>query len=482
MNSPADRNSIAAHLGRRLVVLVSVVLVVFALAVDGLLVHYLRGEFDHALLAKAQSLSSLLEQDEEDVDFDFSSETMPEFSPGPHAEYFQLWLSSRPRPQGAAALGLHELPRFADRADDARFRDLVLPDGRAGRAVQLDFLVRLDPKEDLDPMRIKRPLATLVTARDCTELKRLIVGLRTGLALLVLTASAVASFLVRRTVSQGLQPLAAVRAQLATLDAATLHARLTVPAHGAELAPVVEQFNSLLAELEHAFHREQTFSAAAAHELRTPLAEIRSLAEVGARFADDRTLASEYFTDIVAAVTQLETLARNLLALARHDSGQRIDPSLEDIDVVAAVVEAWRAQEAGAKARQLTYRYSGPLSARIRAERQTLDLLLSNVLGNAVAHSPTGAEVSIACRVDEGGVALAVANPRGSLEDADLAHIFERFWRKDAARTEEGHAGLGLALVRAYAERLGVQSSAVLNGEGQFVLRLEGFMAASSLA
>ena len=185
---------------------------------------------------------------------------------------------------------------------------------------------------------------------------------------------------------------------------------------------------------------------------------------------------------IVAAVTQLETLARNLLALARHDSGQRIDPSLEDIDVVAAVVEAWRGQEAGAKARQLTYRYSGPLSARIRAERQTLDLLLSNVLGNAVAHSPTGAEVSIACRVDEGGVALVVANPRGSLEDADLAHIFERFWRKDAARTEEGHAGLGLALVRAYAERLGVQSSAVLNGEGQFVLRLEGFVAASSLA
>ncbi len=459
----------------------SALLLAFAVGMDALFVHHLRSEFDRALLAKAQSLSTLLEQDEDGVDFDFAPETMPEFAARPDAEYFELWLASWPRTQRAAALGAHHLPRFVDRAPSPRYRNLPLPDGRAGRAVQLDFLARLDPKERLDPARIARPLATLVTARDRTALEHLVGGLRAGLALMVLTGIGLARYLVRRTVSHGLRPLTVIRTQLASLHATTLHGRLALPDHAAELAPVVEQFNALLADLEDAFRREQNFSAAAAHELRTPLAEIRSLAEIGERFADDCALASEYFADIVAAVTQLETLACNLLALARHDSGRRGDLELEDIEVVAAVAQAWRVAAATASARKLRYRYSGPVAVTVRAERNALDLLLRNVIGNAVAHSPADAEVAVECRVDATGVALAVANPRGELEEHDLPHIFDRFWRKDAARREDGHAGLGLALVRAYAEELGVQSSAVLDQDGRFVLRLEGFRAVHHL-
>ena len=459
---------------------VSALLLVFAIGIDALFVHHLRTEFDRALLAKAQSLSTLLEQDEDGVDFDFTPETMPEFAAGPAAEYFELWLASWPRAQRAVALGATDLPRFADPAPAPRYRDVVLPDGRAGRAVQLDFLARLDPKEHLDPARIKRPLATLVTARDRSALERLVGGLRAGLALLVLTGIGLAYYLVERTVSHGLRPLAAIRAQLANLHAMTLHTRLTLPHNAAELAPLVEQFNTLLADLEDAFRREQDFSVAAAHELRTPLAEIRSLAEIGARFADDRALAGEYFADIVAAVTQLETLARNLLALARHDSGLASDPEIEDIDVVAAIAQAWRAEAVTANARQLRYRYSGSAAVCIRAERNALDLLLRNVIGNAVAHSPTASEISVVCRVDNASVTVAVANPRGDLEAHDLPQLFERFWRKDTARGEDGHAGLGLALVRAYAAQLGVQSSATLDEDGQFVLRLAGFTAVST--
>lgn len=480
MNNHARRDSIARRLSLRLVLAVSILLLAFALGIDTLFGHYLRTEFDRALLAKAQSLSTLLEQDEEGVDFDFAPETMPEFAAGPAAEYFQLWLEGWPHSQGAPALGAHGLPRFATRASTPRYRNLILPDGRAGRAVQLDFLARLDPKENLDPAHIKRPLASLVAARDRSPLERLVGGLRAGLAVLVLTGIGAAVYLVRRTVRHGLLPLNVMRAQLATLQATTLHARLTLPDNAAELAPLVTQFNTLLADLEDAFRREQDFSVAAAHELRTPLAEIRSLAEVGARFADEGALASEYFTDIVAAVTQLETLARNLLVLARHDSGRDVGLQLQDIDLVAAVKQAWRAEATRATARKLRYRYSGPAMVSIRSEGNTLELLLRNVIGNAVAHSPAGAEVSVDCRVDNRSIALAVANPSGDLLASDLPHIFERFWRKDAARSEDGHAGLGLALVRAYATRLGVQSSAVLDADGRFELQLTGFTAVST--
>lgn len=462
-------------------VTVSVLLLVFALGIDALFVHHLRSEFDRALLAKAESLSTLLEQDEVGVDFDFTAEMMPEFTAGPAAEYFELWLEGWPRSQRAAALGTHQLPRFADRVANPRYRNLMLPDGHAGRAVQLDFLARLDPKEHLDPERIKRPLASLVTARDRSQLERLVSGLRAGLALLVLTSIAVAATLVRRTVRHGLQPLDDIRAQLATLHARMLHTRLAQPDNAAELAPLIEQFNVLLADLEDAFRREQTFSAVAAHELRTPLAEIRSLAEVGARFADDRALASEYFSDIVAAVTQLEILARNLLALGRAENGLASTRDLDDIDVVATLEQTWRAEAGRASERQLSYHYQGAPRVGIRAERNGLDLLLRNVIGNAVAYSPVGSDIVVTCSVSGAGVALAVSNPRGDLEASDLPHVFDRFWRKDAARGEAGHAGLGLALVRAYATRLGVQSSATLDAQGQFVLRLEGFTSVATL-
>ena len=82
---------------------VSALLLAFAVGMNALFVHHLRNEFDRALLAKAQSLSTLLEQDEEGVDFDFASETMPEFAARPDAEYFELWLASWPRTQRAAS-------------------------------------------------------------------------------------------------------------------------------------------------------------------------------------------------------------------------------------------------------------------------------------------------------------------------------------------------------------------------------------------
>lgn len=448
-----------------MVLCVSLMLAAFALGVDMLFVQHLRDEFDRTLLAKAQSLGALLEQDEDgvDFDFDFAPETMPEFSAGPTAEYFELWLEGWPHSQRAAALGADELPRLRERVAHPRYRDLILPDGRAGRAVQLDFLPRLDPKEKLDPAHTKRPFASLVTARDRSALERLISGLRAALGVLVCSGICVAFYLVRRTVRHGLLPLNELRAQLASLHATTLHTRLSLPDNAAELAPLVAQFNTLLADLEAAFCREQDFSIAAAHELRTPLAEIRSLAEVGARYADDRALASEYFADIVAAVTQLEQLARTLLTLARLESGFADELQLENIDLVAACKQAWCAVTAVAIAHQLRYSYRGPHLVDIRSDGHTLDLLLRNILGNAVAHSPAGAEIAIDCRVENTSVVLAVANPGGELQASDLPHLFERFWRKDAARREDGHSGLGLALVRAYAAQLGIQTSAMLD-------------------
>ena len=455
---------------------ISAVLIISGCAIDRLIGHQLQVEFDRALVAKAQTLAALLEQDEEGVEFDFVPSAMPEFSATrPDAEYFELWLAPWPHSRRAGALQDAHLPRFDDRAQVPRYRDAVLPDGRPGRLVQLDFLAALDPKEKHDPATLIRPLATLVFARDRVRLGQLSRGLRLGLLLIVAVAVALSGWLVQRTVGRSLRPLVAIQTQLAGLHARALHTRLALPENTRELAPLVDQFNALLTELEQAFLREQDFTAAAAHELRTPLAEIRSLAEVGERFGTEGALASEYFADIVAVVTQMETLTRNLLGLARLDGGLRAASHPQTTDLVRAAAQAWARTSAAVASRKLHYTYDGPSATIVWADREICELLFANLLGNAIAYSPAGAEIRVACTVANGRVDIALANACTDLLPADLPHVFERFWRKETARSDGGHAGLGLAFVRAYANQLGVNSVALLDHDGRFVVRLEGF-------
>jgi signal transduction histidine kinase len=98
--------------------------------------------------------------------------------------------------------------------------------------------------------------------------------------------------------------------------------------------------------------------------------------------------------------------------------------------------------------------------------------VLGSRLENAVVHSEAGTVVRCALRVDDGGAAvLQVSNRAPGLERADLAHVFERFWRKDGARTDGAHAGLGLTLARASADLLGLELSARLD-DGELIMSL----------
>ena len=475
MNSQSAPYSIANRLSQRLALAVCGLLVIAGFAIDGLIRLHSGAEFDRALLAKAQTLALLLEQDEDGVDFDYVPGALPEFSVGPGAEYFELWFANWPQSRRAEALQEAHLPRFGDRSLHPRYRALQLPDGRAGRSIQLDFFPHLDPKENLDPATLTRSPATLLVARDRARLDHAVQRMRLALMLIVAITLGCSWGIVRMTVARSLRPLAEIRAQLAAMHARALHTRLTLQEQIIELAPVVDQFNALLAILENAFSREQEFAAAAAHELRTPLAEIRRLAEIGGRFADDSALAREYYADIVAAVIQLESLARNLLALARHDHDQPAKVGGETFDLARACAQAWQRTAVSAADRALRFEYRGPATVVVRAKREMVDLILTNLISNTIAYSPVGAAVTLEITVEGAQVTLTLANPNDDLEESDLSRVFDRFWRKDEARHVEGHAGLGLALVRAYGTQLKVKCAVLIDAQRRFVIRLEGF-------
>lgn len=453
------------------------------LLLSSLISRRLRAEFDHALLAKARALVTLTRQEAGEVEIDFADEHMPEFSAPAGPEYFELWLADGTVLERSRSLGARDLPRFPLLANEPLFRDLRLPDGRPGRLVEIAFVPqiedddhawaeqRLDPTAPLLDSRLRA--AVLSTARGRQDLDALIRSLYAASAGVAALLASALGLLVHISIRHGLGPLHEIGRQVEALDAERLDLRIRTQTPTLELVPVVERLNALLARLQTAFERERRFSSDIAHELRTPITELRSLAEVGARWPEDRDLVQSFFADVEAIARQMERIVVNLLSLARCDRGVEIFERTE-VRLRELIEEAWGRYASEAEERGLTFALDARPPLTVVSDRGKLILILANLFSNAVTYSPAGSTISCSATVTDGTLEIEIANPAPLLEPADLPLLFERFWRKDPARADSLHAGLGLPLAQAFAELLGLGLTAELDGGSRLVLRLRG--------
>jgi two-component system sensor histidine kinase QseC len=133
----------------------------------------------------------------------------------------------------------------------------------------------------------------------------------------------------------------------------------------------------------------------------------------------------------------------------------------------------WKAAAAEADGRGLTAALEIPEGLILVTDREKLELIFSNLLANAVAYGSPGGRITCAAAAVDGRFSLSVANPTADLAPDDLPRIFDRFWRRDAARSDGRHAGLGLSLVAALCELLGFSREARLR-DGVFEIVLAG--------
>ncbi len=442
---------------------------------------HLLHEFDQVLLAKAKTLIALTETEGKTVEFDFSDKIMPEFSRPEHPEYFSLWLTSHAQPEKSLSLGEHDLPRQPDPESAPKFRDIGLSNGARGRLVQLTFIPRisydeddLDEKEDQDQsealrnqaeqpnideertqafeLTLEHP-ATIIVARERTQLDSLMRSLYVALAGGILTLLIAMIVLVRLALKVGLRPLDDVRHQVTQLNADTLTTGIQVTTETRELAPVITQLNSMLERLNAAFVRERQFSSDVAHELRTPLAELRALAEVGGRWPEDQEAVVDYFADTHAICEQMERVVVSLLTLARCEQGvQPIEKT--QFNLLETVEMSWMTITRMAQEKSQVFECHIPPDLIISSDRDMLLMVLNNLLCNAVVYSDPKRTICCTVTTMELRPQLTISNPTDALSPQDLSHLFERFWRKDAARSNGSHSGLGLALVKAFSDLL----------------------------
>jgi signal transduction histidine kinase len=417
----------------------------------------LTAQFDAGLTEKARVLAGLMKQEHDGFELDLGETPMPEFERGADAEYFQIWLGTGVFARSASLRG-GELARGAS----GTIADLSLPDGRPGRLATLTFPVRVESSARHPPAEFPPPAtAVLAIARGRAPLDQALGSVRWAIGSVGLALLLFVPLLVAQVVRRKLGPLAHLARQATEIDARSLGQRFPIADLPAELHPIATRLNDLLERLSGAFERERRFSADVAHELRTPIAELRALAEVELQAPESPTLA-RHFQDVLGAALQMEKLVTTLLTLARCEAGrQPVSP--EPLELARVLREAWAPLAEKARRKDLKVTPS-TADALVTTDRLMLTSILGNLLANAVEYAPTGGELGWSIAALDGGVEVVISNSNGTLEHADLERAFEPFWRKDAARSDGQHGGLGLSLVAAFARLIDAEARLALAG------------------
>ena len=434
--------------------------------------HGLIREFDYAHVTDINSLSNMTEQNPAGLKFDSTGEYMPAFRREERPDYFQLWETDGTVLYRSPALE-GDLPQRAGTLAVPKFWDVTLPDGEKGRAVGVCFVPNEDdeiPRSPGAPPLTKEVILVAAFHRQELDQRLHYIGmvlLLGGLGMAVAAIVAV-GFIVRR----GLRPLSTVADRAAAIDASSLQLRFPTENLPAELLPIATRLNDLLGRLESSFARERRFSADVAHELRTPIAELRALAEVALKWPEDRQATQHALQDALAIALQMETVATGLMALARCE-GNLLTVRPERVAIPALIQDVLTPLTARASHRQLDITLDLPKEACWYTDAAALRSIVANLLTNAVDYSPAASPIRVRLCKNGAGEELSIINQNLYLAPEDLPHLFERFWRKDPARSSQLNSGLGLALAKAYAQSLGMKLQAELN-HAEIVFALSG--------
>lgn len=375
---------------------------------------------DDDLLQRARGIAALLETPPTDVAMARLQTLHPTYAGGGHTEYLQVW-DAKGRTlvvSGSNAAGRLELPSDV-KANQPLFYDLALPDNHRGRAVALRLLF---PGTN-EP-------ATLAVAEEREHVDRFERSVHIALLVGVLATALSAALLAIVTVRRGLRPLLAFGEAARTPDETPHLPQKQLPR---ELTPFAEALNGAFDRLHAGMERERRFSRDVAHELRTPLAEMRAAIEVAQR---DPGRASS-LDNANLAIDRMQRCIDSLLAVSSYESGLA-QPELEPMDVVPMLHRAM-----GADAR---VEASLPTEAWVQSDPALLERIVDNLMLNAREYAPADSRIEVALAKSQGQWLLRIGNAAPDLTEADLPHLGQRFWRKSPAREATLHGGLGLAL------------------------------------
>jgi two-component system heavy metal sensor histidine kinase CusS len=269
------------------------------------------------------------------------------------------------------------------------------------------------------------------------------------LAIVVTLAIGLAAALGWWLARRGLAPLRAISAEIGRINAEKLNARIANEAWPSDLRQLAESFDDMLARLQRSFDQLSRFSSDLAHEFRSPINNLVAAASVTLGRARE---VGEYQTTLEVMVEEGNRLSRmvsSMLFLARADNAKQT-LHLEPVSAQAEFHKLIDFFGIMAEEQQITLSALG--DASFVADPLLLRRALSNLVANALQHTPLGGTVLLRAQAIDGAATISVSDTGTGIAPEHLPHLFDRFYRVDAARTSGDSTGLGLAVVRSIAE------------------------------
>ncbi len=400
-----------------------------------------RHELDELLDAHlAQSVSLLVAQTGHDLE-EIDTERMPQLHKRARSVAIQMW-------ENGDSLRLHSASAPVERlsAQDEGFSDAQI-DGKRWRVfsgwdAERHYLVQVGERYD---------------TRD-----EIAANLAKNLLLPLLFALPLLGLLVWFNVARGLRPLAELGRQVAGRDPGNL-GTLDAGVIPREVMPLVENLNRLFERVAQLIENERRFTADAAHELRTPLAGLKTQAQVAraSAIAAERTRALDH---VIAGCDRATHLVEQLLTLARLDPDQPGSKAQAcDLRALASTAVAELAPYAWSK--KVDIDLAEGAAVEVTGHAGLIAILLRNLIDNAIRYSPEGAGVHVRAAGDGGAATLTVSDQGPGIPADERGKVGQRFYR--VLGTEEFGSGLGLSIVRRIAELHGASVDLAESEQGK---------------
>jgi two-component system heavy metal sensor histidine kinase CusS len=295
-------------------------------------------------------------------------------------------------------------------------------------------------------------------ALDTIHHAHFISALRAALWLYAGLAAGLSGMLGWWAARTGLAPLRAMKARAQAVTAHKLDQRMPAEAVPVEMADLAHSLNEMLERLQRDFQRLSEFSSDLAHELRTPISNLLTQTQVALAQPRDAAAYREILASNAEEFQRLARMVSDMLLLAKAEHGLLL-PRTEPIDLADEVRALFDFYEALAEEKQIELRCSG--AAVLSGDRLMLRRAISNLLSNALRHTPPRGCVEVVIESRPSAISLQVGNSGSTIAPELLPRLFDRFFRADKSRAHpdtEG-AGLGLAITQAIVQAHGGQAA-----------------------